>query len=83
MVAAPRNPRPLPEIFQALADEAGDEQPGRGNHRGGRDENEGEGYAALDSDHLHASVGYREAPKTPSTCDRPVPDLRVAPTGMA
>src|SRR3954466_7125097 len=51
----------LPEVFEAMADEADDQQPrGRGDRGGGHD-HEGEGHAALDGDDPHASVSDGEA----------------------
>jgi hypothetical protein len=51
----------LPEVLEAVADEAGDQQPRSAGDCGGTYENEGERHAALDGDDLHASVGHRES----------------------
>src|SRR6185312_4299441 len=50
----------LPEIFEAVADEADDEEPWRAGDCGGGDHHEAECHAALDGEDVKATVPHRE-----------------------
>src|SRR5439155_686721 len=51
----------LPEVFEAVTDEADDEEPWSGGDCGGGDDDEAECHTGLGGDDLQASVGHGEA----------------------